>query len=50
MRAWWDVLVGDGPKYGYFLNPAKSVLVVKEPCMEEAKSLFQGTDNYINHM
>lgn len=30
LRAWWDKITQLGPEYGYFPNPAKTWLVVKE--------------------
>ena len=39
---WWDRLVMDGPAYGYFTNPSKSVLV-KPDRQEAAKAMFSGT-------
>ena len=43
VRVWWDQLTEKGPKYGYFPNPAKSVLVVKPPLLDEAIRIFAGT-------
>ena len=37
---WWNALVDQGPKYGYFPNSSKSWLVVKESCYNEACSVF----------
>ena len=37
IRQWWDILVQEGPKYGYLVNPPKSYLIVKEKCYEEVK-------------
>ena len=43
LRTWWDKLHDRGPDFGYFLNPAKSVLVVKPDDYHEAVQLFDGT-------
>ena len=40
---WWSILLEDGPKYGYFVNAKKSVLVVKEACFQEATAMFRDT-------
>ena len=38
---WWKEIMRIGPKYGYFPNPAKCVLIVKNPKLEkEAEELF----------
>ena len=42
LRQWWDRLVGDGPAFGYFINPSKSVLVVKRDKLEAAETIFAG--------
>ncbi len=43
LRGWWDKLQKLGPNYGYFTNPQKSLLVVKEHCLAEAEATFEGT-------
>ena len=43
LRQWWDRLVGDGPAFGYFINPSKSVLVVKRDKLEATETIFAGT-------
>ena len=40
IRNWFDRLLADGPSNGYFAEPAKSILVVKEETIEEARVLF----------
>lgn len=44
LREWWDKIVEMGPIYGYFVNPSKTWLVVKEDLYDEAQRLFQDTD------
>ena len=44
LREWWGVLEEFGPRYGYFLNATKSMLVVKEAHLAEAERLFAGTN------
>ena len=43
LRRWWDVLTKRGRAFGYFVNAKKSVLVMKEECLLEARNLFQDT-------
>jgi hypothetical protein len=43
VRKWLDRLVEDGPQYGYYPEPTKSNLVVKEGLEEEARAIFEGT-------
>ena len=40
MKQWWDKLCERGPKFGYFVNPAKTWLVVKESHLNQAKATF----------
>ena len=42
LRAWWDKVTELGPEYGYFPNPAKTWLVVKEEHLEAAQNTFGG--------
>jgi hypothetical protein len=43
LRNWWDLIVTMGPSYGDFANAGKTVLIVKEEHLEEAKRIFSGT-------
>jgi len=43
LRQWWDLIVAEGPKYGYHANAAKTVLVVKPERLHDAECLFEGT-------
>jgi hypothetical protein len=44
LREWLAKLVKLGPSYGYFVNPKKTWLIVKdETKLEEVKALFHGT-------
>ena len=43
MRKWWDVLCKEGPSYGYFPLPTKTVLIVKPEYKELAMEAFEGT-------
>ena len=44
LKTWWDEMTKKGPEYGYFPNAAKTWLVVKEEKLEEAHSIFRGTN------
>jgi hypothetical protein len=39
---WLTRLMEEGPKYGYFPEPAKSYLIVAPDMVEEAKQIFKG--------
>ena len=43
LRQWWDSLTEKGPSFGYFLNAAKSVLLVKPQHYHKAVEVFAGT-------
>ena len=43
IRKWWDDIQTCGPKYGYFPNPTKIRLIVKEHLLSEATNLFADT-------
>ena len=40
IREWFLKLLEVGPSYGYFAEPSKSLLVVKEDQLNEAKNVF----------
>ena len=40
---WWDTLNSVGPDYGYFPQPAKTWLLVKDNKVDRAKQLFSST-------
>ena len=45
LRVWWDELVDSGLHYGYYVNAAKTWIIVKnEETLEAAKNIFSGTD------
>ena len=39
---WWTSLLAQGPKYGYFLNASKTILLVKSEHHERALQIFAG--------
>ena len=43
LRLWYDTLLANGPKYGYFPNPSKCILLVKPDRLERANQIFKGT-------
>ena len=43
LRKWWDDLLSVGPSYGYFSQPSKSWLIVKEKRLPEARERFDET-------
>ena len=48
LRRWWDTLMQIGPNYGYYAQPTKSWLIVKENKLEEATWVFVGTNIQIS--
>ena len=47
LRAWWDQLNDLGPNYGYFFNPTKTWLIVKEQHQAKAECLFENSGIHI---
>ena len=46
LRNWYDHLVTEGRKYGYYVNGSKSWLIVKsENIAKEAESIFENSVN-----
>ena len=43
LRKWWDRLQSIGPTYGYFPNPIKTSLVVKQEKLDDAVQVFGDT-------
>ena len=43
VRGWWDLLQQHGPKYGYFVNAAKTWLLVKPESLSAAEVAFANT-------
>ena len=43
LRKWWEELQKVGPSFGYFPNPSKCLLVVKEQWLPEAQAVFGDT-------
>ena len=40
LKCWWDTLIAKSPSNGYFVNPSKSWLVVKEGFIPDASNVF----------
>ena len=43
LYSWWMTLTTDGPSFGYYVNPPKTWLLVKDEHLEEAQNLFGST-------
>ena len=40
VRRWFDQLLSEGPAYGYFPEPSKTVVVVQASILQKARDLF----------
>ena len=40
LKQWWDLLSSVGPRYGYFPNATKTILIVKETVLTDARTIF----------
>jgi hypothetical protein len=47
LRRWWNVIVQRGPAFGYYVNPSKTYLVVRQNGYEEAVKVFEDTGVHI---
>ena len=43
IRYWWDHLVLFGPKFGYFPNATKTIIITKEEANDKAADAFKDT-------
>lgn len=43
LKSWWKILMDTGPLFGYYPQPAKSWLIVKEQFEQNAKEIFDDT-------
>ena len=41
IKQYWQLLLQVGPKYGYYPNPSKSHLIVKEEHLDRTKFIFK---------
>ena len=45
LKGWWEIVIDEGQKLGYYVNQGKSWLILKDPNkLEEAKQLFADTN------
>ena len=44
IKIWWDTLITEGPKYGYYPKPSKSFLIVKQHYKEYGERIFAGSN------
>ena len=44
LKGWWEIVIDEGQKLGYYVNQGKSWLILKDPNkLEEKKQLFADT-------
>ena len=44
LKTWWNCIIDIGPEYGYHPNASNTWLIVKEETLEEATTMFDGTE------
>ena len=45
LKLWWELLISEGEKYGYFVNASKSWLIAKNSdLLNHARVVFQNSD------
>ena len=44
LKQWWDLLSSVGPRYGYFPNATKTILIVKKTVLTDARTIFGDCD------
>ena len=44
IKIWWDTLITEAPKYGYYPKPSKSFLIVKQHYKKYAERIFAGSN------
>ena len=44
IKIWWDTLITEGPKFGYYPKPSKSFLIVNQHYKEYAERIFEGSN------
>ena len=42
LKIWWEKLCEDGPSYGYYPNPSKTVLIIKDASLQPTASCIFG--------
>ena len=47
LRRWWDELSTHGPLFGYYPNPPKTYVIVKEEYEASAVDIFDGTGIHV---
>ena len=44
LRIWWDTIISEGKKFGYYVNQSKSCLIIKNPNnLDHAQNIFKDT-------
>ena len=44
LRIWWDTIISEGEKFGYYVNESKSWLIIKNPNhLDHAQNIFKDT-------
>ena len=43
LKVWWEFLIKEGERFGYYVKPSKSWLILKNPeKLRETEALFKG--------